>query len=111
MALRYSQGNLTGNGCPEDRISLHHQTGPAIAGRGRVALLAALLRGNEDADEAASLAVAFSSTVEAGGQLFAAGRSTSMARLAAAVERDGKFRVADRKKRRGFGLLIARRAG
>ncbi|MCH8221971.1 MAG: methyltransferase [Chloroflexi bacterium] len=110
LALRYSHRNLTANGCPEERISVHHQTGPALRDQAPVALLAALLRGNEDAVEAASLAAAFSSMIEPGGQMFAAGRSTPVARLAAAVEKVSEFRVVDRKKRRGFGLLIARRS-
>ena len=111
LALRYSQRNLTGNSCPEERVSVHHQTGPALREQGPVGLLAALLRGNEDAAEAASLAAAFASTIEPGGQMILAGRSTSVARLATAIEREGEFRVVDRKKRRGFGLLLARKRG
>ena len=109
LALRYSQRNLTAYGCPEDRVSLHHQIGPELREQSPVGLLAALLRGNEDANEAESLAAAFLSTLEPGGQVFAAGRSTSVARLVAAIEKKGEFRVVDRKKRRGFGLLIARK--
>ncbi|MCH8101617.1 MAG: methyltransferase [Chloroflexi bacterium] len=109
LALRYSQRNLTAYGCPEDRVSLHHQIGPELREQSPVALLAALLRGNEDANEAESLAAAFSATLEPGGQVFAAGGSTSVARLVAAIEKKGEFRVVDRKKRRGFGLLIARK--
>ncbi len=111
LALRYSRWNLAENGCPEDRVSVRHQIGPALREQGPVALLAALLRGNEDAVEAASLAAAFASTIGPGGQVFAAGRSTSVARLAAALEKTGELRVVDRKKRRGFGLLVTRMPG
>ena len=58
---------------------------------------------------AGRLAAACAATREPGGQVFAAGGSTSVARLVAAIEKKGEFRVVDRKKRRGFGLLIARK--
>lgn len=111
LALRYSRWNLTENGCPDEGISLCHQIGPGVGEQGPVALLAVLLRGNEDAAESSSLAAAFSLMVESGGRLLVAGKSTSVTRLAAALERQGGLRVVDRKKRRGFGFLAARKSG
>ena len=74
-------------------------------------MLVALLRGNEDANESASLVGAFAAGVEAGGRMIVAGKSTSVVRITAALEKRGDFRVVERKKRRGFGLLVAERLG
>ncbi len=116
LSLRYSEKNLTRNGCPGERVTLSHCVGivpedgesadrvggptdviigvlPEKAGPGWMSLMA---------DQATGRLVE-------GGLLMVSGRSTDITRFAAVVEVGGRLKVTERKRWKGRSRLVLRR--
>ncbi|OGO50816.1 MAG: hypothetical protein A2148_03865 [Chloroflexi bacterium RBG_16_68_14] len=108
LSLRYSEANLILNECPGDAVTLSHQVGVGAKGGEQADLIAGVLR-EEEGPEGIWLTVAQAAEQLApDGTILVAGSSTAATRLVKRLNAQKLLRVAERKRRRGNGLLVLR---
>jgi 16S rRNA (guanine1207-N2)-methyltransferase len=111
LALRFSETNLRGNGCPPDRITVHHRADLAGAGSEGPDVVVGVLRPKEPSDSAIATIRQAVSEVAPGGRVIFAASSTVVTRCLAALEAGRTpVRVVDRKRRKGFSVVVLDRA-
>jgi len=112
LALRYSQANLVGNGCPPERVVTHHQVGLAGAGVAGADLVVALLREKEPPEAAAASVRLAASALPPGGRLVVAASSTVVTRCLARLGSAGaKVALRDRRRKKGFSVAVLEHGG
>jgi len=112
LALRYAQANLVRNGCPPDRVVTRHQVGLAGAGVAEASVVVALLREKEPPQAAAAAVRLAASELPPGGRLVVAASSTAVTRcLARLGQAEARVAVRDRRRKKGFSVVVLERAG
>lgn len=108
LALRYTKLNLGLNGCPENSISLHHQTGIVSADTSPPGLVVGVLREDEGPKVHEEAVFVAARHLASDGLIMLAGTSSSVSRLVARVRSLGVASVVERKKRGGYSFLVLR---
>jgi 16S rRNA (guanine1207-N2)-methyltransferase len=107
LALRFSHVNLLANGCPPDRMHLHHQAGPDRAGLQDAELVVALLRPKEPPESTAATVRQLVSEAPRGGRVVLGASSTVITRALADLEAGSyPFRTVDRRRNKGFSAVV-----
>jgi 16S rRNA (guanine1207-N2)-methyltransferase len=104
LALRYSRSNLFRNGCPPERVNLFHQVGMSLKSEEKSGLITGVLR--EEGKEATRLTVRQAGEkLSPGGRIIVAAGSTAITRLADDLASEGRLRLKNRGRWRGYGLV------
>lgn len=112
LALRYARANLVRNGCPPERVVTRHQVGLAGAGVAEAGVVVALLREREPPEAAAAAVRLAASELPPGGRLVVAASSTAVTRCLARLGPAGAgVAVRDRRRKKGFSVVVLERAG
>ena len=109
LALRYSQFNLTLNGCPPEQVSISHQVGVDFSSGEKVDLFLGVLREEEGKDATFLTLDRAAAGLSASGVIMLAAGSTAITRLAAYTESQDRLRLKTRERRRGYSLLVLER--
>ncbi|HYY79021.1 MAG TPA: methyltransferase [Actinomycetes bacterium] len=112
LALRFTQANLVGNGCPAERIALHHRAGLAGAGEGEgpVDLAVGVLRAKQPPGVAAEAVRQLAGALAPGGRLLLGASSTAVTRCLDALAAGGaRPQLVERRRRKGFSAVVLER--
>lgn len=110
LALRFTESNLIGNGCPSDRISTHHQAGLDHVGLEAADLVIVLLRPKEPPESAAATVRQLVSEIPPGGRIVLGASSTAITRcLTELAAGKLKFTAVERRRKKGFGAVVLER--
>ncbi len=109
LSLRYSEKNLTRNGCPGERVTLSHRVGIVPENSDPVDLIAGVLPEKAGPGWMSLMADQATGRLGEGGLLMVSGRSTDVTRFAAVVEVGGRLKVTERKRWKGRSRLVLRR--
>lgn len=105
LALRYSAKNLMLQGLPADYLITSHRAG--IDGGGdKVDLAVALLREDEGGEAAIEDIRQLGNIIKGDGVVLVAASSTAVTRIAEKLHSFTRLRVTERKKYRGYSLLV-----
>jgi 16S rRNA G1207 methylase RsmC len=110
LALRFTEANLVGNGCPPGRIRVNHQAEIDQAQLRDADLAIGLLRPKEPPNSAAATVRHLLSEIPRGGRVVLGGSSTTITRSLIALE-DARLpsNVVDRRRNKGFSAVVLQR--
>ncbi len=108
LALRYSQHNLLLNGCPPERISIHHGVGADFESDEKIDRFIGVLREEEGREAIYNLVTAAGGRLSPGGMLIITAGSTAITRLVTDLKAQSRLRITAREKRKGNSLLVLR---
>ncbi len=106
LALRYSQRNLTLNGCPPESVSILHQAGLDLHLAVKIDLFIGALREEEGKEAHLLILDRMTEVLADKGIILLSSGSTAITRLADYVASEGLLRIKKRERRRGFSLVI-----
>ena len=110
LALRCSLANLILNGCPDVSISLLHRVGFTVDSGGKFDLVAGVLREEEGPAAIAQTIAGAAQNLDLDGMLSVSGSSTAAARLTDLIKLEKRLEVIEKRKRRGYCLLVMKPA-
>jgi len=106
LALRCSEMNLVRNGCPAENIALRHCVGLDIDDDTKADIIVCNIDKDEGPAANAQSVRQAVGMLAPGGSLLVAGTSTVITRLADIVHGEKLLSVRERKKSKGYGLLV-----
>jgi 16S rRNA (guanine1207-N2)-methyltransferase len=108
LSLRYSKRNLLLNGCPDERIKLLYGVGFSINEGEEADLVLGILREEEGPEAVFETVRRAAGHLTPGGLMLLASGSTAITRLIERVKAETRLEVVDKRKRRGYGLIVMR---
>ncbi len=108
LALRYSRLNLILNGCPEEKVNIHHGVGADLPVK--FDLFAGVLRDESKEANILTLKQAVKA-LSPGGVIVVSGSSTQITRLVGWAGQEARLRIVKRERRRGYSLLALTAGG
>ncbi len=109
LSLRAARRNLTLNGCPAERVHLHHRAAGESWDVAPADLIAASLPPKVRPEIAAVALGQMTARLTPGGRLFLTADSTTVTRLVRYLRRGKTMHLLQRRRRKGYSLLVARR--
>jgi 16S rRNA (guanine1207-N2)-methyltransferase len=105
LSLRYSQRNLSLNGCPAENVTMKYAVGFSMNEGEKADLIAGVLREEEGQKAVFETVKKAAGFLAPDGVMLLAGGSTAMTRLIEMLSSEELLEVVDKKKRKGYCLL------